>query len=48
MMTSRGVMASMNSEQLSQFDEEHRRMLEENYPESFTVRHKVFFTWYYM
>ena len=48
MMTSRGVMASMNAEQLSQFDEEHRRMLDENYPESFTVRHKVFFTWYYM
>ena len=25
-----------------------RKMLEEKYPERFTVRHKVFFTWYYM
>ena len=48
MMASRGVMASMNAEQLAQFDAEHRKMLEEKYPERFTVRHKVFFTWYYM
>ena len=48
MMASRGVMASMNAKQLTQFDAEHRKMLEEKYPERFTVRHKVFFTWYYM
>jgi hypothetical protein len=48
MMASRGVMASMNAKQLVQFDAEHRKMLEEKYPERFTVRHKVFFTWYYM
>lgn len=48
MMASRGVMASMNADQLAQFDAEHRKMLEEKYPERFTVRHKVFFTWYYM
>ena len=48
MMASRGVMASMNAKQLAQFDAEHRKMLEEKYPERFTVRHKVFFTWYYM
>lgn len=48
MMASRGVMASMNAKQLVQFDAEHRKMLEEKYPEKFTVRHKVFFTWYYM
>ena len=48
MMASRGVMASMNAEQLAQFDAEHKKMLEEKYPEKFTVRHKVFFTWYYM
>ena len=48
MMASRGVMASMNAEKLAQFDAEHRKMLEEKYPEKFTVRHKVFFTWYYM
>ena len=48
MMASRGVMASMTAEQLAQFDAEHRKMLEEKYPERFTVRHKVFFTWYYM
>ena len=27
---------------------EHRKMLEENYPERFTVRHKIFLTWYRM
>lgn len=48
MMASRGVMASMNAEQLAQFDAEHKKMLEEKYPEKFTVKHKVFFTWYYM
>ena len=48
MMASRGVMASMNVGQLAQFDAEHRKMLEEKYPERFIVRHKVFFTWYYM
>ena len=46
MMASRGVMASMNEEQLAQFDKEHRAMLEEKYPEEFTIRHKVFLTWY--
>ena len=48
MMASRGVMASMNAGQLAQFDAEHRKMLEEKYPENFTIRHKVFFTWYYL
>ena len=48
MMASRDVMASMKAKQLAQFDAEHRKMLEEKYPERFTVRHKVFFTWYYM
>ena len=48
MLASRGVMASMNAEQLAQFDAEHKKMLEEKYPEKFTVKHKVFFTWYYM
>lgn len=48
MMASRGVMASMNEEQLKQFDAEHRQMLNEKYPECFTVKHKVFLTWYYL
>ncbi|MBE5959199.1 MAG: class I SAM-dependent methyltransferase [Lachnospiraceae bacterium] len=48
MMASRGVMASMNEEQLIQFDYEHRKMLEEKYPEEFSIKHKIFLTWYYM
>ena len=39
-------MAAMNEEQIKQFDYEHKKMLEENYPESFTVKHKIFLTWY--
>ena len=46
MLSSRGVMAAMNEEQLGRFDREHRKMLEENYPESFTVKHKIFLIWY--
>ena len=46
MMASRGVMASMNSEQLELFDREPMAMLCEKYPENFTVRHKLFLTWY--
>lgn len=48
MMASRGVMASMNEEQMKEFDREHRKMLEEKYPEEFTVKHKIFLTWYYV
>ena len=33
-------------EQIKQFDYEHKKMLEENYPENFTVKHKIFLTWY--
>lgn len=29
--------------QIKQFDYEHKKMLEENYPENFTVKHKIFF-----
>ncbi|MCM1334561.1 MAG: class I SAM-dependent methyltransferase [Bacteroides sp.] len=47
MMSSRGVMASMNEKQISQFDREHMLMLKEKYPEKFTVKHKIFLTWYY-
>ena len=46
MMASRGVMASMNEEQIALFDREHRKMLEEKYPEEFTIKHKIFLTWY--
>lgn len=48
MMASRGVMASMNDEQIKLFDAEHRKMLQEKYPENFTIKHKVFLTWYYL
>ncbi len=46
MLASRGVMASMNEEHLLQFDKEHRAMLAEKYPEKFTIKHKIFLTWY--
>ena len=48
MLSSRGVLAAMNEEEVRQFDVEHRQMLEERYPEHFTVRHKIFLTWYRM
>ena len=46
MLASRGVMASMNEEELLQFDKEHRAMLEEKDPEKFSSKHKIFLTWY--
>lgn len=39
-------MASMNEEQIKLFEERHIEMLEE-FPEEFTIRHKVFLTYYY-
>ena len=48
MMASRGVMASMDEVQLKRFAQEHKEMLNAKYPEEFTVRHKIFLTWYYM
>lgn len=48
MLASRGVMASMNEKQVNEFDKKHREMLMEKYPEQFTVKHKVFLTWYCM
>ena len=46
MLASRGVMASMNEEQIKEFDTMHRNMLEAKYDENFTVKHKIFLTWY--
>lgn len=48
MMASRGVMASMNEEEIRLFDKKHREMLEKKYPQEFTVKHKIFLTWYKM
>lgn len=48
MMASRGVMASMDEEKIRLFDQKHREMLEKKYPEEFTVKHKIFLTWYKM
>lgn len=48
MMASRGVMASMSSEKIEKFNKEHMAMLIEKYPEEFTVKHKLFLTWYYV
>ena len=47
-MASRGVMASMDAEKIEKFDKEHMAMLKEKYPEEFTIKHKLFLTWYYM
>lgn len=38
----------MDEKKMEQFDKEHRAMLEEKYPEKFTVKHKIFLTWYYL
>ena len=46
MLSSRGVMAAMNQNQIKLFDSEHKKMLQEKYPETFTVKHKIFLTWY--
>ena len=43
---SRGVMASMDNKALQKFEAAHRKMLEETLPEKFSVRHKVFLTYY--
>ncbi|WP_448901753.1 class I SAM-dependent methyltransferase [Eubacterium sp.] len=48
MMASRGVMASMDVNKIAQFDREHMAMLKNKYPEEFTVKHKIFLTWYYI
>ncbi len=47
MMASRGVMASADPDKMKQFDIEHREMLANQYPEKFTVKHKIFLTYYY-
>ncbi len=48
MMASRGVMASADPDKIAQFDREHREMLAKKYPEEFTVKHKIFLTYYYL
>ncbi len=48
MMASRGVMASADPDKIEQFDREHREMLANEYPEKFTVKHKIFLTYYYL
>ena len=45
MKTCRGVLASMDAETFAKFEEEHLNMLS-GLPEQFTVRHKVFLTYY--
>lgn len=37
-----------DEQKLKQFDREHREMLERKYPEKFSVKHKIFLTWYSM
>ena len=48
MLASRGVMAAMNEKQISEFGKRHMDMLCKKYPKQFTVKHKVFLTWYTM
>ncbi len=47
MKTCRGVLASMDEKTFAEFEREHRLMLED-LPEEFVVRHKVFLTYYYL
>lgn len=47
MKSCRGVLASMDENTFARFEEEHGRMLEQ-LPDEFTVRHKVFLTYYYI
>lgn len=48
MMASRGVMASADPDKIEQFDWEHRQMLINKYPKQFTIKHKIFLTYYFM
>lgn len=43
----RGVLASMNSETFNEFEKAHLNILEK-LPEQFTVKHKVFLTYYHI
>ena len=45
MTACRGTLASMSKEQFEKWSESHKKMLEE-YPESFTVKHKVYITYF--
>ncbi len=45
MCACRGTLASMNEEQFQKWNSEHIRMLR-NYPEAFTVKHRLFITWF--
>ncbi len=47
MKTCRGVLASMDEETFSRFEQRHLKFLS-GLPEQFTVRHKVFLTFYYI
>ena len=47
MKTCRGVLASMDEETFARFEQRHLEFLS-GLPEQFTVRHKVFLTYYFM
>lgn len=47
MNSCRGVLASMDKRTFARFEEEHKKMLTE-FPENFTVRHKIYLVYYYM
>jgi ubiquinone/menaquinone biosynthesis C-methylase UbiE len=46
-LSNRGVLASMDGKALAEFEEKHRKFLQ-NCPEKFTVTHRVFITGYRM
>ena len=45
MCACRGTLASMSREQFERWSEAHMKMLEE-YPESFTIKHKVYISYF--
>ena len=47
MMASRGVLASMDEDTVKIFEDRHLSLLSTQ-PEAFTIKHKVFLTYYYM
>lgn len=46
-MASRGVLASMDSETLKRFEEEHLKIMD-TLPDRFFIKHKVFLTYYHI
>lgn len=47
MNSCRGVLASMDEKTFAQFENEHKKMLID-FPKEFTIRHRIYLTYYYL